>query len=376
MGEIARIAKEVPTSPGERVVGLEHLESGVLTVRKWAGADLGHTFTRRFDAGHVLFGRRRAYQRKAARAEFAGVCSGDILVLEALPGVDPLFLPLVMQSAGLIEHAVTRSAGSLSPRTNWRALAEYQLSLPDLEEQERIARLVWAAETVTVRTEHAAAAAWDVEKRVLEDAYNDPSWPMVRTDEAGEAQLGRMQHPKYQTGQHLKPYLRVANVGDDQLVLDDVLHMDFDQEHFRKYSLKSGDILLNEGQSTELVGRCTMYQGEIEGCCYQKSLLRFRVSEGVEPEFAYGWFRRAFYRGDFARNSTKTTSLANLTAVRFKKMPFPLPPLEVQRKIVERVAEAREVRRRLEEHAANSRRLVHALIDRILGEDDPPDELR
>ncbi|MET7459568.1 restriction endonuclease subunit S [Nonomuraea sp. NPDC005501] len=376
LGEVARIAKEPSASPGERVVGLEHLESGVLTVRKWARADLEHTFTRRFGAGHVLFGRRRAYQRKAARAEFAGVCSGDILVLEALPGMNPLFLPLVMQSEGLIQHAVTRSAGSLSPRTNWKALADYEFSLPDLEEQERIARLVWAAETVTIRAEHAAAAAWDVEKRVLEDAYSDPTWPTIATGEAGDVQLGKKLNSRDQTGHYTRPYLRVANVGDDELLLKDVLHMDFPPGEFDKYRLRPGDILLNEGQSLELVGRCAMYNGEIDEGCFQMTLLRFRASDSLDPEFAYGWLRRSFYRGDFIKQAKKTTSMAHLTAARFKRMPFPLPPIDMQRKIVERVAEAREARRRLEEHAANSRCLVHGLIDRILGEDDPPDELR
>ncbi|GAA2285061.1 hypothetical protein GCM10010149_33430 [Nonomuraea roseoviolacea subsp. roseoviolacea] len=376
LGEIARIAKDSSASPGERVVGLEHLESGVLTVRKWAGADLEHTFTRRFDAGHVLFGRRRAYQRKAARAEFAGVCSGDILVLEALPRVDPLFLPLVMQSVGLIRHAVTRSAGSLSPRTNWKALAGYQFGLPDLEEQGRIARLVWAAETVTVRAEHAAAAAWDVEKRVLEDAY-DPTWPIIATGEAGEVQLGKKLNTRDQTGDHAKPYLRAANIGDDDFDLNDVLCMDFMDSEFDRYELRPGDIMLVEasGASSE-VGRPAMWTGQADGFGFQMTLLRFRAGTQILPEFAYAWLRRSYYRGDFVKSTAKTTSLGHLTAARFKKMPFPLPPIDVQRKIVERVAEAREARRRMEEHAANSRRLVHALIDRILGEDNPLNELR
>ncbi len=378
-GEVARQAKGTSNNQSDvhRIVGLEHLDTDVLTVRRWADIDAEHTFTRRFRRGQVLYSKRRVYQRKAARADFDGVCSGDIIVLEALPkALNPDILPILMQSTPFVEHALTTSVGSLSPRTNWSSLQHYQFHLPSADDQKRISELVWAAEEVAEKAEAAVAAAWAVEKRVLEDIYADPSWPIVRVGQAGEVQLGLQRHPKYATGRFTKPYLRVANVGDDRLLLGDVLEMDFNESDFARYALHPKDILLNEGQSVELVGRCAMYNGEIEGCCFQKTLLRFRASSAVLPEFAYGWLRRAFYRGDFARQAKQTTSMAHLSAVRFAAMSFPMPDRAIQSDVVERVAEAREARRRLEEHAARSRRLVRGLIDRIFSEDDPPHDLQ
>ncbi len=186
-----------------------------------------------------------------------------------------------------------------------------------------------------------------------------------------------MLNSKNQTGLQAKPYLRVANVGDDRLLLNDVLKMDFNEKDLVKFTLRSDDILLVEGSGADSeIGRAAMWHDEIDYCCFQNSLLRFRAGNDVLPEFAYGWLRRAYYRGDFARHSSKTTSLAHLTATRFAKMDFPLPELAAQHKIVEQVAKARNARRRLEEHAALSRKLVRALIDRILGEDDPPHDLQ
>jgi type I restriction enzyme S subunit len=131
----------------ERYVGLDHLDPESLHIKRWGLIADGTTFTRKFVAGQVLFGKRRAYQRKAAVAEFDGICSGDILVFE--PANDqllPELLPFIVQSDGFFQHALGTSAGSLSPRTKWQDLARYEFALPPLDEQRRIAEILWAAD--------------------------------------------------------------------------------------------------------------------------------------------------------------------------------------------------------------------------------------
>ncbi len=149
-GEVVRLVSERcdPVSSGiERFVGLEHLEPGELRVRSWGEVADGTTFTNRFRSGQVLFGKRRAYQRKVALADFDGVCSGDIYVLESTNPERflPELLPFICQSDAFFEHAVGTSAGSLSPRTNWTSLAEYEFALPPLDEQQRCVNALQAA---------------------------------------------------------------------------------------------------------------------------------------------------------------------------------------------------------------------------------------
>ncbi len=130
----------------ERVVGLEHLDPEDLQIKRWANIAGGTSFSRVFRKGQVLFGKRRAYQRKAALADFDGICSGDILVFEARPDVLlPELLPFIVQSDGFFAHALGTSAGSLSPRTRWSDLATYEVALPPITEQKRIAAILWAA---------------------------------------------------------------------------------------------------------------------------------------------------------------------------------------------------------------------------------------
>lgn len=131
----------------DRIIAMEHMDPGELKISRWGSTEEGTTFTRRVKPGQTLFGKRRAYQRKVAYAEFDALCSGDIYTFEADPTqMLDRFLPLLVQSNGFFEHALGTSAGSLSPRTNWRDLANFEFDLPPLDEQKRTADLLWAVE--------------------------------------------------------------------------------------------------------------------------------------------------------------------------------------------------------------------------------------
>jgi len=130
-------------------VGLEHLQPGDLKIRSWGNIKDGTTFTNVFQPGQVLFGKRRAYQKKLAVADFSGVCSGDIYVLEPKgKHLLPELLPFICQTEAFFDHAVGTSAGSLSPRTNWKSLSGFEFALPPLEEQWRIVEVLQAVRKV------------------------------------------------------------------------------------------------------------------------------------------------------------------------------------------------------------------------------------
>ncbi|WP_349437401.1 hypothetical protein [Pararhizobium sp. A13] len=142
-GDVVRLSKARVADPEaagiEHVVGLEHIEPGDLRIRRWGDVADGTTFATLFKPGQVLFGKRRAYQRKVAVADFEGVCSGDIYVLEpANDRLMPELLPFLCQTDAFFDHAVGTSAGSLSPRTNWTSLASFEFLLPPIQEQARL----------------------------------------------------------------------------------------------------------------------------------------------------------------------------------------------------------------------------------------------
>ena len=128
-----------------------------------------------------------------------------------------------------------------------------------------------------------------------------------------------------------RPYLRTKNVFDGRIDIDDVLSMPMTDDQFRQFMLQEGDILLNEGQSLELVGRCAIYGGEYPGqCAIQNQLLRFRAYAGVSGLFASHLFRYCQHEGVFARVALQTTSIAHLGGTRFERLLLPWPPTETE----------------------------------------------
>jgi restriction endonuclease S subunit len=136
---------EPANAAAEIYVGLDDLDSGDLHVRRWGkGSDVIGTKLR-FRKGDVIFGRRRAYQRKLAVAEFDGICSAHAMVVRAKPKlVLPEFLPFLMMSDRFMNRAVEISVGSLSPTINWKTLKLEEFDLPPLAQQRRIAEILWA----------------------------------------------------------------------------------------------------------------------------------------------------------------------------------------------------------------------------------------
>ncbi len=125
------------------VVGLEHIIPEQINLTEW---DMGveNTFSKTFQKGDVLFGRRRAYLKKAAVAPCKGICSGDITVIRAKEDkIIPELLPFIIQNDEFFDYAVGKSAGSLSPRVKWEHLANYEFNLPTIEEQKKLAETLW-----------------------------------------------------------------------------------------------------------------------------------------------------------------------------------------------------------------------------------------
>ena len=162
LGDVAKEYKAtVKDASGLPIVGLEHLTPGEITLDRW-DKDTENTFTKEFKKGQMLFGRRRAYLKKAALAPFDGVCSGDITVIEAIPGkILPDLLPFIIQNDLLFDYAVGKSAGSLSPRVKWIDLKDYEFELPEISKQASMVELLQAA--------HAARKAYKELMQVTDD---------------------------------------------------------------------------------------------------------------------------------------------------------------------------------------------------------------
>ena len=171
------------------IVGLEHLVPGEIELSSW-DSNIEHTFSKKFQKGQVLLGRRRVYLKKAVVAPCDGICSGDITVIESTGGILPELLPFVIQNDRFFDYAMQGSAGSLSPRVKWEHLKNYEFSLPPLAEQKVLADKLWAAYRLKESYKKLLAATEEMVKSQFIEMFGGGNWPQKTLGEVGSFTRG------------------------------------------------------------------------------------------------------------------------------------------------------------------------------------------
>lgn len=309
-GDVVRLSKarsRDPLADGiERYVGLEHLEPGDLRIRRWGNVADGVTFTNVFQPGQVLFGKRRAYQRKMAVAGFAGVCSGDIYVMETkdttvlLPGL----LPFICQTDAFFDHAVGTSAGSLSPRTNWTSLADFQLSLPCIEDQVRLVALLSASLNAVHAAEMIINQVGELRRSVIADHLGNRSeasgaatpWGTIPSRwkyiPVGDVTLSSAYGPRFPStlyaDQGSARTIRTTDFcSNDEINLETAPFATLDDSMVKDHELLGGDFLLS--RSGEYAGKTRVFVPSVEGRFIPAAfLIRYRLSQSdIRPKYLH-----------------------------------------------------------------------------------------
>ncbi len=265
--------------------------------------------------------------------------------------VDAKWLMHTINSPQIRELISIQATGTTRKRITRKKLAKLLLPIPPLNEQRRIAdkldttlaaveackqKLNNAAETIQRFRQSvlAAAVSGELTREWREEKGIEKEWEEITAKEAGKIQLGRQRSPKYHSGQTMRPYLRVQNVFEDRIDLEDVMAMDFPGKDLEKYKLHYGDILLNEGQSPQYLGRPAMYRDELDEACFTNTLIRFQANiQIVNPNFALLVFRHNMHSGRYISEGKITTNIAHLSLGRFGETEFPLPSLDEQEQI-------------------------------------------
>lgn len=200
-------------------LGLEHLDSGSLKVTRYGSevAPIGEKLIMR--KGDVLFGKRRAYQKKVAIAPFDGIFSAHGMVLRPKEDViDKEFFPLFISSDYFLDAAIKISVGSLSPTINWRDLKELEFELPDLDTQRRLAAVLWSMnETMDSYKELIKATDELVKSQFIEmfgeQKENPKGLPMMTLGETCKFFSGTGFPNKYQGNVHgTYPFYKVGDI--------------------------------------------------------------------------------------------------------------------------------------------------------------------
>jgi len=345
-------------SGAEDYLELEDLESGtgrILNRRNTLEVVSDVTV---FKTGDVLFGKLRPYLEKYYVAEFDGKCTGEILAFkpERIAG---RFLFYCVASPWFIERCNLLAYGAKMPRVNWPTqLAQFDLPLPPLPEQKRIAAYLdasCAANDAAVAAKRRQLETLDalrksiihraVTRGVTEHVELQPTgtgwmesvprgWSLVCLKRIAEIQTGLTLGKVYEGRLIEHPYLRVANVQDGHLDLEDVTVIEVPATVAARVELRPGDVLMTEGGDLDKLGRGYLWNGEIEGCLHQNHIFAVRCfRHKLLPKFLTYVTAATYGRDYFEATGKRTTNLASTNATKVGAFPIPLPLIKEQEAI-------------------------------------------
>jgi type I restriction enzyme S subunit len=374
-GDVVRLCTDRCAKPAaegiERYVGLEHLEPGGLRVKKWGLVADGITFTNRFKPGQVLFGKRRAYQRKVAVADFEGVCSGDIYVFEPANGaLHPSLLPFLCQTDAFYDHAVGTSAGSLSPRTNWKSLADFEFVLPRLEEQSRLVDLFRALESQFSDFEKLVMSARVVRKAASRAFFAQSLATFRRVSDCvtHSAYGPRFPSDRYSPNGNAFTIRTTDFSSSGGINYSSVPAAQLDPPTVAEHRLLDGDFLLS--RSGEYAGMVRVFEtasAPPKDYIPAAFLIRFRLNDAVlKPQYLLEYCQSA--AGEAAvRGLARGSAQPNISGSAFLALQVPVPELKVQAKACADLAALRRVERLAVSQWETSRRLMVGVLNENLG---------
>jgi len=383
-GDVAFEPKETVKDPRaegiEHVVGLEHIDSENIHLVRSETLDQSTTFTKKFAVNDVLFGRRRAYLKKAAQASFDGICSGDITVLRAKDNLLPTLLPFVVQNEKFFDYAIKHSAGGLSPRVKFKDLANYEFLLPPKDQQLALAELLWAMDGA-IEKERTLVEKFYL---LLETRINDlclgrkhvnlvntiigklPRFWELKSIEDISSLVTKGTTPTSLGGGFSKVginFVKVESVDRKGGFLENKFeHINFDvHEKLKRSQLSPNDILFSIAGA---LGRTAIVPPQICPANTNQAFAIIRLKEGVLPKFIYYYLKTNQIINFIDRIKVKAAQ-PNLSLKNVRDFNVPIPPYEEQVEIVNYIDEVFVLNRKLEEKIIISKTLNKSLINQV-----------
>jgi type I restriction enzyme S subunit len=262
--------------------------------------------------------------------------------------------------------------GSSQPNLSAASVKKYQIPLPPLAEQRRIAAILDAADELRAKRRKSLAQLDTLLQSTFLDMFGDPVTNPMGWDDS--VPLGEVSDivSGLTKGRKLKapvtrevPYLAVVNVQDRQLVLDPVKRIDATENEIRKYRLVDGDLLLTEGGDPDKLGRGTVWRGEIDECIHQNHIFRVRITDArIRPVFLSWLVGSPRGKRYFLRQSKQTTGIATINITQLRKFPLLLPRMELQDHFTTVVESIEQHKERLRVHLAELDALFASLQSR------------
>lgn len=347
---------------GAKYVGLEHIDStGAVQYVSVSNGELASTkFS--FTPEHILFGKLRPYLRKVARPRFGGICSTDIIPIKPSEKIDRNYLFYFLRQDEVIDKAASLATGVNLPRISPRLLEAFDVPLPPLDEQRRIAAILDQADDLRRKRREALSKLEVIYFATFVEIFGHPvtnpkGWSAHdRLGDVAEIVSGITKGRKLDGATtRVVPYLAVINVQDRALNLATVKTIEATESEIQRYRLFKDDLVLTEGGDPDKLGRGALWHDEIAECIHQNHIFRVRLDQDIANPIFINWLvggpRGKAY---FLRSAKQTTGIASINMTQLREFPLILPPIDLQRAFAARVA---EIDKRKAEHRAHLAKL-------------------
>ena len=329
-------AKKKPTEDDkETYIGLEHLDSECLTISRWGSevAPVGEKLIMK--KGDILFGKRRAYQRKVGIAPFDGIFSAHGMVLRPNEEViNPNFFPFFISSDQFMERAVRISVGGLSPTINWKDLREQEFDIPSLDEQKELADKLWAAYNLKESYKKLLSATDEMVKSQFIEMFSAMTTTPVKTyvDDSFPGEWGT----EDTIGDGVKVIRTTNFTNSGKLNLADVVTRSIEDRKVSRKQIKKYDTILERsgGTADNPVGRVVLFEEDDLFLCNNfTQVLRFK---DIDPRFAFYSLYYFYQTNKTAIRSmgSKTTGIQNLNMSKYLEIGIPNASDEEQKEFV------------------------------------------
>ena len=319
-------------------LGLEHLDPGSLKVTRFGSevAPKGEKLI--MHKGDVLFGKRRAYQKKVAIAPFDGIFSAHGMVLRPREEViNKDFFPLFISSDYFLDAAISISVGSLSPTINWRDLKNLEFELPDLETQKKLAEVLWAMNETIESYKTMLSVTDELVKSQFIEMFGLPEDNVYGFEIGTIGDVVKDVHygtAKKASEEGKYAYIRMNNITyEGKLDLSDIKRIDVSDKELSGCMVQRGDVLFNRTNSKDLVGKTCCFSGD-EPMIIAGYIIRLRMNGKILPEYLALFMNLERSKKLLYSMAKGAVGQANINAKEVQSIEVIIPPMDIQRKFL------------------------------------------
>ena len=373
MSDVAIEVNERENNPAssqyDRFVGLEHYVSGEVIIRNYGSTENLESTMKVFRSGDILVARRNVYLKRASTVDFDGLTSGDSIVLRAKDPTIGRILPFVLNTDAFWDFADQYSDGTMSKRLSPKTLMTYEFDLPEKDELEKFADILWAANDTRESYQELLRQTDDLVKSQFIEMFGRPEdnnlgWVMgTIRDIVSDVRYGSSRQAS-PDGKY--PYIRMNNITyGGELDLTDLKRINIPDNEIPKCTVRRGDVLFNRTNSKELVGKTCLYDRD-ETMVLAGFVIRVRMNDKATPEFLVQYMNLPYIKELLLSMCKAACGQANINAQELQNIPIYIPPMDLQKQFIALKQQTDKSKFEIKKAIENTSALIKSLMQQDL----------